>query len=43
MGLAAVVGRASAWFWRPRIRRRLEALSGTVLVGLGVRVAVSSR
>ena len=43
MGLAAVVGRASAWFRRPRIRRRLEALSGTVLVGLGVRVAVSSR
>jgi threonine/homoserine/homoserine lactone efflux protein len=43
MALAAVVGRASAWFRRPRIRRRLEALSGTVLVGLGVRVAASSR
>jgi threonine/homoserine/homoserine lactone efflux protein len=43
LGLAAAVGRASAWFRRPRIRRRLEAASGTVLVGLGLRVAVSSR
>ena len=43
MGLAAAVGRASAWFRQPRIRRRLEAVSGTVLVGLGVRVAVTSR
>jgi len=43
LGLAALVGRASAWFRRPAIRRRLEAVSGTVLVGLGVRVAVTSR
>jgi threonine/homoserine/homoserine lactone efflux protein len=43
MGLATAVGRASAWFRRPRIRRRLEAVSGTVLVGLGLRVAASSR
>lgn len=43
MGLAAAVGRASAWFRRPGIRRRLEAASGTVLVGLGLRVAASSR
>nr|WP_239521669.1 LysE family translocator [Geodermatophilus sabuli] len=42
LGLAAGVARAGAWFRRPRIRRRLEAVSGTVLVGLGVRVAVSS-
>ncbi|MFL5889245.1 MAG: hypothetical protein ACJ76M_09185, partial [Solirubrobacteraceae bacterium] len=33
LGFAAAVGRASGWFRRPRIRRRLEALSGTVLVG----------
>jgi len=43
LGLAAAVGRASAWFRRPRIRRRLELASGTVLVGLGLRMAVTSR
>ena len=43
LGLAAGVARAGAWFRRPVIRRRLEAVSGTVLVGLGLRVAVSSR
>ncbi len=41
--LAAGVARAGAWFRRPRIRTRLEAVSGTVLVGLGLRVAVTSR
>jgi threonine/homoserine/homoserine lactone efflux protein len=43
LALAAGVARAGSWFRRPRIRRRLEAVSGTVLVGLGLRVAVSSR
>ena len=43
LALAAGVARAGSWFRRPRIRRRLEAVSGTVLVGLGVRVAVTSR
>ncbi|MGK5113302.1 LysE family translocator [Geodermatophilus sp. CPCC 205506] len=43
LALAAGVARAGDWFRRPRIRRRLEAVSGTVLVGLGVRVAASSR
>jgi len=43
LGLAAAVGRASGWFRRPRIRRRLDAISGTVLVGLGLRVAVTAR
>jgi len=43
LGLAAAVGRASGWLRTPRIRRRLEALSGTVLVALGVRVAATSR
>ncbi len=41
LALAAGVARAGAWFRRPRIRRRLEAVSGTVLVGLGVRMAAS--
>jgi threonine/homoserine/homoserine lactone efflux protein len=43
LGLAAGVARAGTWFRRPRIRRRLEAVSGTVLVGFGVRVAASGR
>lgn len=43
LALAAGVARAGSWFRRPRIRRRLEAVSGTVLVALGLRVAVSGR
>jgi threonine/homoserine/homoserine lactone efflux protein len=43
LALAAVVGRAGAWFRRPAIRRRLDAVSGTVLVTLGLRMAVESR
>ena len=43
LALAAGVARAGAWFRRPRIRARLEAVSGTVLVGLGLRVAASGR
>jgi len=37
------VARAGAWFRRPRIRARVEAVSGTVLVGLGLRVATTAR
>lgn len=43
LGLAAGVARAGTWFRRPHIRRRLEVVSGSVLVSLGLRVAVSSR
>jgi threonine/homoserine/homoserine lactone efflux protein len=43
LALAAGVARAGGWFRRPRIRARLEAVSGTVLVGLGLRVAVTAR
>ena len=42
LALAAGVARAGCWFRRPKVRRRLEAASGTALVGLGVRVAASS-
>jgi threonine/homoserine/homoserine lactone efflux protein len=42
LALAAGVARAGSWFRRPRIRRRLEAISGTVLIGLGLRVAASN-
>jgi threonine/homoserine/homoserine lactone efflux protein len=41
--LALAVGRASGWFRRPQVRRRLEAVSGTVLIVLGVRMAATSR
>jgi threonine/homoserine/homoserine lactone efflux protein len=41
--LAAGVARAGAWFRRPAVRRRLDAVTGTVLVGLGLRVAVDGR
>ncbi len=43
LGLAAGVARAGEWFRRPRIRRRLDAVGGTVLVALGLRVAASGR
>lgn len=41
LGLAASVARAGAWFRRSKVRRRLEAISGTVLIALGLRVATS--
>jgi len=43
LALAAGVARAGSWFRRPRVRSRIEAVSGTVLVGLGLRVAAASR
>jgi threonine/homoserine/homoserine lactone efflux protein len=43
LGLAAGVGRAGAWFQRPDIRRRVDTVTGTVLVGLGLRVAAARR
>jgi threonine/homoserine/homoserine lactone efflux protein len=39
--VAAFVGRARRLVGRPRFRRRLERATGTVLIGLGVRMAVS--
>lgn len=43
LGLAAAVGTAGAWFRRSRVRRTLDAATGTVLVGLGLRLAVAPR
>jgi threonine/homoserine/homoserine lactone efflux protein len=43
LGLAAGVGRARGWFSRSTVRRRLEYVSGTVLVALGLRVATTSQ
>jgi len=41
--LALSVWQANAWFRRSVVRRRLEAATGTVLVALGLRLALSER
>lgn len=41
LALAAGVARAGGWFRTPRVRRRLDVLTGGVLIALGVRVAVT--
>lgn len=43
LALAAGVARAERWFRQPAIRRRLDAVTGAVLVGVGVRVALTDR
>ncbi len=43
LGLALAVGRASTWFSRTKIRRRIDYVGGSVLILLGVRVATASR
>ena len=43
LGLAAGVARAGHWFARASVRRRLETVTGTVLVSLGARMAFMSR
>lgn len=43
LALAAIVGRAGAWFRRAAVRRRLDAVSGTVLIALGIRLAATTR
>ena len=37
--LALLVGRARDFFSRAAVRRRLERITGTVLIGLGIRLA----
>ena len=41
--LAAGICGARAWFSRRPVRRALDALCGTVLLGLGIRVATEAR
>lgn len=42
LGLAAAIARARRWFARRRVRRALDAACGTVLLGLGARLATES-
>jgi threonine/homoserine/homoserine lactone efflux protein len=40
--LVALAGRVTRWMGDPRIRRRLERVTGIVLVGFGVRLATET-
>jgi threonine/homoserine/homoserine lactone efflux protein len=40
--LLALASKVTAWMAAPRVRRRMDALTGTVLVGFGIRLAVES-
>ncbi|MEW9529514.1 LysE family translocator [Microbispora sp. NPDC049125] len=43
MGVIWALGRAGAVLRRPAVRRRLEQVSGAVLIALGLRVALDAR
>jgi threonine/homoserine/homoserine lactone efflux protein len=38
-----LVSRGTTWLHRPRFRRRLEQVTGTALIGFGVRLATEAR
>jgi RhtB (resistance to homoserine/threonine) family protein len=40
---ALAVGHASGWLRRPRVRRTLDRVTGVVLIGFGVRLALEHR
>ena len=42
LGLIALSGTIATWMASPEIRRRLDALTGLVLVGFGVRLAIEA-
>lgn len=42
LGLIAISGTVSSWMATPRIRRRLDAATGLVLVGFGLRLATET-
>ena len=42
LGLIALSGTVSTWMRSPRIRRRLDALTGVVILGFGIRLATES-
>ena len=40
--LLALAERVTGWMTRPAVRRRMDALTGTVLIGFGLRLAIES-
>ena len=38
-----LVSRGTPWLYRPRFRRRLEQVTGVVLIGFGIRLATEAR
>jgi threonine/homoserine/homoserine lactone efflux protein len=40
--LLALAGRVTGWMRTPRVRRRFELVTGTVLIGFGIRLAIES-
>jgi threonine/homoserine/homoserine lactone efflux protein len=42
LGMVAMSGTIATWMASPRIRRRLDAMTGLVLVGFGVRLAIET-
>lgn len=42
LGIVALLSRIIGWLKRTEVRRRLERLSGVVLIGLGVKLAAES-
>lgn len=42
VGMLAFAARLGSWLTNPRVRRRLDAVTGMVLLGFGVRLAVES-
>ncbi|NTU80998.1 MAG: LysE family translocator, partial [Chloroflexales bacterium] len=41
--LVLVLGRIGAWVTHPRVRQQLETITGVVLIGLGLRLALEPR
>jgi threonine/homoserine/homoserine lactone efflux protein len=42
LGLIALSGTVSGWMRSPRVRRRLDAVTGIVIVGFGLRLATET-
>jgi threonine/homoserine/homoserine lactone efflux protein len=40
--LVGLASRVTAWMTTPKVRRRMDALTGSVLLGFGIRLAVES-
>ena len=43
VGLVAAVHRARAWIRRRKVRRALDAITGTALIGFGIALAAESQ